>query len=140
MKKIINGKMYDTEKAKLMAEWDNKKQGSLEYVHEALYQKRTGEFFVYGTGGPKSQYAKPCGNDSWDEGNRIMPLTYDGARQWAKEHLTEDECIEIFPEVFNHDIKQSLHIVVKVETYEKLKRMASEQELPIGKIIDNLVN
>ena len=51
MKKIINGKTYNTETAKKLANWDNEIYGSFDSIEETLYQKRTGEFFLAGEGG-----------------------------------------------------------------------------------------
>ena len=56
MKKVINGKAYDTEKAKPVAHWKN--WGSwrdFEHIEETLYRKRHGEFFLFGEGGPKTK-------------------------------------------------------------------------------------
>ena len=53
MKKIINGKMYDTDTAKeLVSVTNGYCMGDLYYSKTALYQKRTGEYFVYSEGGP----------------------------------------------------------------------------------------
>ena len=51
MKEVINGKTYNTETAKEIARWDN----GLPYDHfcyrsEALYRKRTGEYFLANSG------------------------------------------------------------------------------------------
>ncbi len=59
MKKVINGKAYDTEKAKPVAHWKN--WGSwrdFEHIEETLYRKRTGEFFLLGEGGPKTEICR----------------------------------------------------------------------------------
>ncbi len=140
MKKIINNKVYDTKTAKKMGSWDNNKYGSFEYTHEVLYQKKTGEFFLYGEGGPMSRYAEPSGSNGWTSGEKIMPLTYAQAQKWAEEHLDGDEYEEIFGEIVEDESKRTLNIYIKMTTYEKLKRMASEQGISVGEIIDNLVN
>ena len=46
MKKIISGKLYDTETAKEIAVWNNGRSYS-DFSHcvETLYKKRTGEYF-----------------------------------------------------------------------------------------------
>ena len=52
MKKIINGKMYNTETACLMGEHSNcYGPNDFRCCSEQLYQKRTKEFFMYGSGG-----------------------------------------------------------------------------------------
>ena len=61
MKKIINGKLYDTSTAHLVGEWDNQLYGNPDYAAESLYRKRTGEFFLHGEGGARSRYAQLVG-------------------------------------------------------------------------------
>lgn len=59
MKKIINGKMYNTETACLMGERSNCYGPSdFRCCSEQLYQKRTKEFFMYGSGGAMTRYAE----------------------------------------------------------------------------------
>ena len=59
MKKIINGKMYNTETAKEIGSWNNGRYRSdFYYVGETLYKKKTGELFVFGEGGAASRYAE----------------------------------------------------------------------------------
>lgn len=95
MKKIIKNKLYDTDTAKMLG-WDCGGDG-LKAWKEELYQKRTGEFFLYGEGGPMTQYAHYVdGNNAWANGEKIIPLTFETARQWAEEHLDADEYGEIF--------------------------------------------
>lgn len=65
MKKIIRGLMYNTETAKEMGWWSNGYScNDFSYEEEHLYKKRTGEFFIYGWGGPKSKYARATGLNS----------------------------------------------------------------------------
>ena len=62
MKKIINGKLYNTETAKKLAEYSNDCTWSdFRCLEEALYRKRTGEYFLYGSGGPLTGYAEKHG-------------------------------------------------------------------------------
>lgn len=52
MKKIINGKKYDTETAGLICEHDNGRSWTDFYFYkECLYKKKTGEFFIHEEGG-----------------------------------------------------------------------------------------
>lgn len=45
-KKIINGKLYNTETATLVGRWWNKYSiHDFKYCEESLYRKKTGEFF-----------------------------------------------------------------------------------------------
>lgn len=98
MKKIINGKMYNTETAKVLGEdWEGCTT-DIHYWREKLYQKKNGEFFLHGEGGAYSRwgeqhYGYSCG------GENIEPLTDGEAREWGEKHLTADEYIEVFGEV-----------------------------------------
>lgn len=96
MKKIINGRLYDTETAKMIGSWSNGLGSSdFHYCTEDLYQKKTGEYFLYGSGGAMSAYGKSYGG-GWCWGNDIIPMTEKEAKVWAETHLTADEYMELF--------------------------------------------
>ena len=66
MKKIINGKRYDTDTATLIGyNGYNGSHSDFSYWCETLYQKRTGEYFIHGEGGPMSRYAENQGGQNW---------------------------------------------------------------------------
>ena len=94
MKKIINGRLYDTATARMLG-LDGGGDG-FKVWHEELYQKRTGEFFLFGQGGPMTKYAVAVGDNSWSGGEKIIPLSLAAAREWAEAHLGADEYGEIF--------------------------------------------
>ncbi len=96
MKKIINGKRYDTNTAKLIGETSYSNRTDFAYWSEELYQKRTGEFFLYGEGGPMSKYARSTGQNSWSGGKKIIPLTIEEAQEWAEKYLDADEYEALF--------------------------------------------
>ena len=95
MKKIIDGKMYNTDTAELLGAF-TKNVGEFGYVHEELYRTKNGRFFVCGTGGPMSRWAQAEGSQSWTGGSGIMALSVDYAKQWAGRHLEPDEYEAIF--------------------------------------------
>ena len=97
MKKIINGKRYNTETSKMVGYYWNKKAiNDFRHFEEKLYKKKTNEFFLYGEGGPASRYTKSLGNNSWTGNKKIIPLSLEAAKKWVEEHLTADEYEEIF--------------------------------------------
>ena len=73
MKKIINGKRYDTETANLCGNTSYSYRGDFHFWREELYQKRTGEFFLYGEGGPMTKYSVSTGQNTWSGGEKIIP-------------------------------------------------------------------
>lgn len=100
MKNIINGKMYNTETATVKGEYKSRySYGDFKYFEETLYQKKTGEFFLYGEGGGLSPYKEVVEENGATNGEKIIPLSEDEAKKWAEEKLTADEYIELFGEV-----------------------------------------
>lgn len=99
MKKIINGKRYDTRTAEQIGDAGYSRPGDFEYWHEALYRKKTGEFFLYGEGGAKSKYSRRIGQNEWSGGEEIRPLTLTEAQEWAEKYLDADEYEEIFGKI-----------------------------------------
>lgn len=95
MKKIINNKVYDTDKASELGQDEYPDGRDFHYWMEALYQKRTGEYFIYGKGGPLSRYAVNTGA-GWTGGERITPVTAATAREWVEEHLSAEDYERIF--------------------------------------------
>jgi len=98
MKKVINGKVYDTDTAKLVARYTDARFGDdFNAVSEKLYHTKKGNFFLYGRG-----YIEPWGEIGWDGnryiGSNIIALTEQEARDWIeKRGIDPDEVEEFFP-------------------------------------------
>ncbi len=84
--RVIDAKIYDTEKAELLHEWTN---GSYDrdfrLVEESLYRTAKGAFFVAGSGGPLTEYAVSAGN-SRSGGSGIRVLDRREAIGWLETH------------------------------------------------------
>lgn len=127
MKKIINGKVYDTEKAKKVASWySSYARNDFHYYEEELYKKKTGEFFLYGEGNAASPYSRSCGQNEWCGGEKIVPMTFAEAQEWAEKHLDGDEYCAIFGEPDEDADDVTLGIAVSAEVAAKLRRAAAE--------------
>lgn len=82
MKKITNGRIYDTETAEeIKTYFSNFAQTDFNHFEETLFRKRTSEFFLFGKGGPMSPYARRVGINEWTGGEAIIPLTEEEARR-----------------------------------------------------------
>ena len=100
MKKIINGKKYNTETAKKVGgAYSRLSRRDFSYWEEELYKKKTGEFFLYGSGGPASRYSKAVDMNTWSGDERIIPLTEEKAKKWCEKNLDVEEYEEVFGEV-----------------------------------------
>lgn len=90
MRKIINGKAYDTSTATKLAVHDNGLlPNDFDYTEETLFRKKTGEFFLYGEGGARTKYGKESGPSSRIGGAEIIPMTMDEAKKWVENHANE---------------------------------------------------
>ncbi|MCQ4774944.1 hypothetical protein NE634_14595 [Lacrimispora saccharolytica] len=99
MKKIINGKKYDTETARVVGSWSYGNPGDFRYQVETLYCKKTGEYFLEGEGGPLTDYRTSVGTNSWTGGCQLIPYTLEEAQQWAMQYMDGDDYEEEFGEV-----------------------------------------
>jgi hypothetical protein len=85
MKRVVDGKKFDTDTADLIAEWDNGFYGSdFKRCRESLYRSKKGAWFVCGSGGPMSKYARPVGN-MMTGGDGLEPISELEARQWLEQ-------------------------------------------------------
>lgn len=100
MKKIINGRKYDTDTAKfLVSESNGLGYRDFGYCEETLYRKKNGEFFLYGEGGPMTKYAQRVDMNTWSGGCKITPLTEEEAKRWTEQRASVDAYEKIFGEV-----------------------------------------
>lgn len=94
MRRVIEGKVYDTEKAIMVAEAEFGVSGDFRHWHEALYKTAKGNYFLYGEGGPMTKYARDLGNNTTGGSSAITPLSRQEALRWCEEHDVDAEVIE----------------------------------------------
>lgn len=140
MKKIINNKVYDTDTAKELGSWSNMADyRNFSQFSETLYCKKTGEFFLYGEGGPMTQYAVAEGQNSWRGGSRIMPMSFQEARAWAEKHLDGDEYEAIFGEVVEDESRVQVCYSLSAAAVETVKRRAAELGISASAYVESLI-
>ena len=139
MKKIINGRRYDTGTAKKMAEWDNGQFGNFGYCSETLYRKNTGEYFLHGEGGANSRYARRIESNCWGSGEAITPLTLQEAQEWAEANLDGDEYEEVFGVVEETETKRTATFSLSEAAIDKIARLAAEKEISKSEVIEWLL-
>ena len=115
MKKIINGKKYDTETAQCIGSISSNEGDRLFEAYEGLYRKKTGEFFLFCSGGPGSKFGKQTGHSNWSGDEFVRPLTYEEAAKWAETNLDGDEYEAIFGEVDEGE-QEAAYVSVNVTT------------------------
>ena len=146
MQKIINGKRYNTHTAHFCGDWESGRYGDPDHVYEVLYQKRTGEFFLYGAGGAKSKYAKEVSLNHWDKGEEIIPLTETQAKEWAKTYLYPVDPVEYqeFQNLLTIETpedtgKKIQSFSLSGDVIAKLTKLSREHKMSRSKIIEDLV-
>ena len=139
MKKIINGRRYDTDSAKEMADYSYSTRGDFQHYVETLYRKSTGEYFLHGIGGPASRYAEAVGLNSWSGGERIMPMTLEEAQDWAEKHLDGDEYEKIFGAVDEDTEKKVVTLSLPLGVIETIKREASKKNMTLSDYVTEAI-
>ena len=139
MKKIINGKRYDTDTAKMLASDSYSNRRDFGYWCETLYRKNTGEFFLHGEGGPMSRYAVTTGQNEWSGGEKIIPLTIESAKSWAEEHLDADQYEKIFGVVTEDGYKKTVTFSLPETIIEKIKHDASQSGMTMSDYVADCI-
>lgn len=140
MKRIIDGKRYDTTTAEEVGFAKHGSRRDFEYYEETLYCKRTGEYFLYGYGHGASRYAKQvCGD--WGPGEDIAPMTYEQARGWAEKNLDADCYEREFGPTSEYGDVEDVVLSVRVSpfTRETLRRLSKKTSRSQGSILDEIV-
>lgn len=141
MKKVIKGKLYDTEKAKEVGVWGNGLGWSdFKRCSETLYIKKTGEYFLYGEGGPMSRWSVSNGDNTWSGGNGIIPMTYEEAAEWAEEHLTADEYASQFEIVPEDGDKVQMKFYLSASTATAIRQAARVAGKQPSEFVDEILS
>lgn len=116
MKKYIKNKVYDTDTARFIG----KKRYGIQ--KESLYQKKTGEFFLY------------------YECDVIKPISFSEAQKWAKENLSNEEYDATFKVAVDDSKRVQMGINVSSTVADKLRKRSTELGMSISGWIEYLVN
>ena len=134
MKKIISGRRYDTQTAKLVGYTSYSTPGNLDYWCEDLYLKRTGEYFIHGQGGPMSKYLERTGENEWGYGHEIIPLSLSEAQEWIEKYLDADIYEELFGRVSEGKVQAATWVSEDVKG--QIDDLRKEKGLTLVEIIE----
>ena len=141
MKKIIKGKLYDTTTAKELGWWENIQDvRNFSHFSETLYRKRTGEFFLYGKGGPSTKYSQRVDQNCWSGGEDIIPVSAENARSWAEERLDADDYEKIFGPVSEDEEDILITFKASAAQDRKLADMAAERGTSKSELLRSLID
>ena len=99
MKRVIDGKVYDTETADCVAGRDSGLPvNDFGWFEESLYVSQKGRWFAHGKGGAMSHYSRSTGQNQWGGGEALRPMTDNDALRWLEREGETDAILSRFPE------------------------------------------
>jgi hypothetical protein len=96
MKRIIAGRTYDTETARLITEYSHGYPGDTSYYRERLYSTPRNAFYLTCHGGVRSHYAYGYRDGQLRAGDDIIPLTDEEVLRWLEDHERTQEIEDLF--------------------------------------------
>lgn len=147
MKKIINGRVYDTETAQRIGFTDAWNEyridvNSLRYYEEELYRKKTGEFFLYGEGNGLSRYSRPCQGGTHGPGEKIIPLSEEEAKEWVENVMSPEDYEELFSVDELDEEKEGTKVVsyrLPASVEVLAKEVAKKANMSLGDFVANAI-
>lgn len=93
MKKIIDGKLYDTTTAEEIGAYSNVlPYNYFNCIEESLYKTSNGNFFIVGGGGAMTKYSESSSENSWGgSSDNFIPLSRAEALEWMEAHGDVEE-------------------------------------------------
>lgn len=86
MKKVIDGKLYNTETAEQLAEyWNGLSHMDFGFCIEVLYKTPKGNYFLNGEGGPLTRYSVRSAK-TWSGGEDIIEYSREEALEWLSQN------------------------------------------------------
>ena len=143
MRKVINGRTYNTETSKRIGSWDNGIYGSdFRSCEEDLYKNTKGAYFLVGEGGPMSKYAVSHGNDT-SGSTELIPMTATEAQEWAEGHLAVEEYEAEFgvQEEATSDLttRERVNLTLDNEIVARLRKHSADTGIPMARIVDKAI-
>lgn len=125
MKKVIDGKKFDTESAKKCGECKTF------LGTESLYQRKTGDFFLH------KCYKENGVYPAYEE---IEPISYKEAQEWTYESLGVDAYYELFVKPFEENGKKSLFaLYISESVIAELKKIAGETGIQTSDFVESII-
>ena len=84
-----------------------------------------------------SKYAESCGQNQWQGGEAIKPLTYDQAKKWMEEYGSAETYESEFG-VPDEDKEHDLHVIVSETAWQAISKAAVQDETSVRAIIERL--
>lgn len=144
MRKVINGRTYNTETSKRIGSWDNGIYGNdFRSCEENLYKNTKGAYFLVGSGGPMSKYSVTHGN-STSGTTELIPMTAEAAQEWAEEHLDAEDYEAAFgvqEEAGPSDLttRERVNLTIDSGIMARLREYSANTGAVMGRVVDKAI-
>lgn len=144
MRKVINGRTYNTETSKCIGQWSNGRYtNDFNYCSEDLFKNTKGAYFLVGEGGPLSKYAVSYGNET-SGSKELIPMTAEEAQAWAEEKLTGEEVEAEFgvqEEAAPSDLttRERVNLTLDSEIMARLRKHSADTGAVMGRVVDKAI-
>ena len=97
MKRVIDGKLYDTDTAEMIDSDGYDNDDDFNACYEELYKTKSGRFFLMGTGYRRPYcVVNPGGGCSY--GRKIVAIEQEEAQRWMEDHSSAATYAQVFGE------------------------------------------
>lgn len=127
----LDGKKYDTRTSHRICTYAHGKAGDPDYVHETLYRKRSGEYYLDGLGGEASR---------WHGSGGVQPLCRAWAEGWVLGNFGQTKYEEIFCPAINKEDKKRITLELRASVYAKLESLAESAGMSKTAAIEKLID
>jgi hypothetical protein len=93
MKRVIEGKTYNTDTATLIGEASYGNHGDFHAWEEALYRTAKGAFFLVGSGGARTRWREQVSQNTWSGGEGMEAMIPPEALEWCERHGVDADTI-----------------------------------------------
>ena len=122
MKRVINGRRYDTDKARLVCEHVSGEPEQPGYSRVTLYQKRGGEYFF--------RHQGPFGVDN---------IIREPTPQAVRDFVLDNKGKAAYMEEFEAEGIKSINVSIPLSVLRRLDVIANTMDLSRGKVIEDLI-
>lgn len=138
MKKIIQGKLCDTETAKELGSYSFSYPSQFDWYRETLYRTKSGTYFLHGEGNAASPYAYACPTGGFDPGEKIRVLEPDDAKAWAEDKLDADDYLKVFGDPEETSTVQ-ICVAIPTEVKKHMEELKATTGMTFGEIVETAV-
>ena len=144
MRKIIDGRTYNTKTSKFIGCWSNgHNSNDFNYCEESLYKNTKGAYFILGEGGAYSKYATVRG-DNRGGGEEILPLTIEQAKEWVEKNMEAEDYeseFGIVEEAAPSDLttRERVNLTLDSDIMTNLRKLSLVTGVPMARMVDKAI-